>query len=581
MSSTTLERAAEDADLRASRQEARRERLESRFREIADGMPWYDGTGNDDKIFPHQWTAMCFGAVARRWFLGDEPGMGKTRTSIGWLDLVGAEKVILVAEANVAAQFAGEVMELAPHRKIIVLAGSDSNTRKTRSQALLTFYRQAVVVINYEIFRRDKESLSNLLKWQADSIIVDEAHNMKTIKTSNFRIIQKLVFTDNTCERCGGLIFTLTKPCRRCGYHREHETVNEQRSELEHYLATKSIKNVCLMTGTPMLNTPVDLYSIFHLIDPSKFPTQGQFIKTFLKPSYVEGSRKHVFKRNGLKQLHPYIKNFFLQRTLEDVGIELPKQHIRVIRVDLDETKYPLQVRTIEQVSKQAKIILTSGEKMTLMHMISIILRKRQANVWPGGIEMKDTETGEVIFSVGKEVQESVKMDAATEQILAYHALGKRQVVFSQFRGALREFGRRLSEQGLRVAHLDGLTKERDRTAIKNNFYKAKGEVPKWDVVLVHYRTGGAGLNLTSTTVTHILDEEWNAGRRDQAYARNHRLGQDEETEVLIYRIPGTVDTWMARLIQSKENMVKQLRETMAAPELTKKITDAILNGDM
>lgn len=587
----TLERAAQDATDRAAKQLTRRQELESRFAQIAEGKPWYEG---EHDIFPYQWQAACFGAVAKRWFLGDEMGLGKTRTSIGWLDLVGAKKVILIAESNVANQFAGEIMELAPHRTIITLAGLSKKIRMERLAAASRL-SEAVLVINYEMFRRDIDSLAKVLAWQADSIIVDEAHNMKSVKTSNFKTVQRLMFTDNTCEKCKSLIMGLSKPCKSCGHTQTIAGMSraEQKSSLALYLSTKSVQNTMLLSGTPLLNSPVDLYSIFHLTDPVKFPTLEQFKKTFLKPSHAEGSRKMVFKRDGLESLQPYIKNFYLARTLEEVGerVEggvllpngalLPDQHERIVRVDVDEERYPLQLRTIRQVSQQARIMLSTGENHTLMHMISVILRKRQANVWPGGIEIKDKESGRLILKVGQEVQESAKMDEALDQIKAYHAEGRRQVVFSQFRTALEEFEKRVRAAGIRVVRFDGSTPKGLREEIKTNFYRAKNEEPKWDVVLVHYRTGGAGLNLTSATVTHVLDEEWNEGKKMQSYGRTKRIGQTEPTEVLVYRIPNSIDTFMAGLIAMKKRMASDLRRAMSNEELLLKVGDAIVEGKM
>ena len=188
--------------------------------------------------------------------------------------------------------------------------------------------------------------------------------------------------------------------------------------------------------------------------------------------------------------------------------------------------------------------------------------------------------TGNVILKVGEEVQESAKMDACLEQILAYHEHGHRQVVFSQIQAALAEFELRARKAGLRVARFDGHTPNKIRTEIKDNFYAAKGEAPKWDLVLVHYKTGGAGLNLTAATVTHILDEEWNAGKRDQAYARTHRMGQEHETDVHVYRAPG-VDVWMANLINMKEKMVSKLGAAMGAEKQMRLITEAIRKGEL
>lgn len=559
------EHVAEEEDLR--------QRLEAQFRMAAVGKEWFEG------IFPHQWQGACFGAVAERWLLCDEPGAGKTRQAVAWWDLTGAQKIIVMCEANLASQFAGEVMELAEHRTIVNLT---RRSQKDRHDLIAKVLRldEAVVFVNYEMFRRDLNSLGKLLLWQADTVVIDEAHNLKNVKTSNFKHAQRLVLSDNSCGNCGALIYGLSKPCGVCGWKKE---VRDPQS-LDDILKTKSVKRVLCMTGTPMLNTPLDLFSLLHLVDPFSFRSMSKFKRDFLVINYA--TKKHEFKSTGIEQLKPYIEDRYLGRTLEDVGIYLPKQRVHVERVELDPERYPLQYRTVRQISEFFQIRLSTGETMTLMHLLSIILRKRQANVWPGGIEIRDTDKdsptyGEVLFSVGKEVRESAKMDACMERILEMHALGKRQIVFSQFRTALEEFKNRLEAKGLRVALFAGDTPDKEREAIRKNFYAAKGETAKWDVVLVHYRTGGSGLNLTAAPVTHILDEEWNAGKRDQAYARNHRMGQTEETDVFVYRIPNTVDTWMSNLIDKKERMMKRLGQAMSKERMMREISEAIKKGEM
>jgi SNF2 family DNA or RNA helicase len=160
-------------------------------------------------------------------------------------------------------------------------------------------------------------------------------------------------------------------------------------------------------------------------------------------------------------------------------------------------------------------------------------------------------------------VRESCKIDVALDQILQIHNEGRRQVVFSQFTTALQGFKEVLEEAGLRVALLTGATPRKLRDEIKNNFYLAKGEEPRWDIVLCNYKTGGTGLNLTAATATHIIDEEWNPGKRDQAYARTDRIGQELENDVYIYRIPASIDTWMSNTIHRKEQMVSAFQDTM------------------
>jgi SNF2 family DNA or RNA helicase len=558
--------------------------LEEYYRTKAINKPWYDGNDDVEPILPFQWRGALFGAGAKRWILGDGMGLGKTRQSIGWLDLVDAEKVLIVCQADICDQFAGELMALAPHRTVFNMYKKNPKTRHAMMDEILNF-RNAVVVVNYEIWRKDKPLLAKLAKWQIDTMIVDEAHNLKNTATSNYRYIKELSQVDNKCPQCGGLIYGLydedkkprlvPKPCPACGWKKGDSP--EYVYQLDAYLESKSMKNMCFTTGTPILNSPIDIFSLLHLCDPVLFASKNRYLSTFCVTNYHNG--KVEFKSGQLNRLKPLIAGRFIARDRDDAGITLPVQRKHIVRVDIDKETYPKQYKVIRQLSEHATIMLESGEMMTIMHLIALITRKRQANVYPAGIELTDSE-GNVIFSVGQEVTESVKFDYVLENMLKIHAEGRRQVVFSQFSTALEAFKEVLEEKGFRVAVLTGATPRKLRDEIKNNFYLARGEVPKWDVILCNYKTGGTGLNLTSATATHILDEEWNPGKRDQAYARTDRMGQPMENDVYIYRIPASIDTWMSNTIHRKEQMVSEFTGTMTDDEMTaESLTEAMRSG--
>ena len=561
-------------------------RLEEKYRELAEGRPWYGGGGDIDPIFPFQWKGVLFGAGAKRWVLGDGMGLGKTRQSIGWLDLVRAKKVLVVCQADICDQFAGEIMTLAPHRNVVNLYKKTPKTRHALMENVLAS-DEACVVVNYEIWRKDKDLLAKMMDWQIDSMIVDEAHNLKNTSTANFKYIEMLVKVDNVCPKCKSHIKGLyddkkkLKPCVSCGWRKGELTPIRYAFKLDEWLASKSMKNVCFTTGTPILNSPLDIYALLHLCDPMLFARKTQFLETFCITNYASG--KVEFRDGQLDNLKPLIAGRFLARTREDAGIVLPVQRKHIVRVDMDPEKYKKQYKIVRQLSERAQIMLDSGEQMTIMHLIALITRKRQANVWPAGIELKDVE-GNVIFSVGQEVRESVKLDYALEHILQIHNEGRRQVVFSQFSTALEAFRDILEENGLRVAVLTGATPRKLRDEIKNNFYLAKGEEPRWDVILCNYKTGGTGLNLTSATATHIIDEEWNPGKRDQAYARTDRIGQELENDVYIYRIPASIDTWMSNTIHRKEQMVSAFQDTMgdeSAEMSAESLSEAMRTGEI
>jgi SNF2 family DNA or RNA helicase len=583
-----LEREERLAQSRAQADEVRTGAVELRekFEAMAQGRVWWDG------ILPHQKQGVMFGAVAKRWILGDVPGLGKTWQSIGWLDLIEAKRVIVVVPADICDQWAGEAMTLAPHRHIVNLYKKTPKTRHAMLDAL-TSRSEGMAIVNYEIWRKDTEVLAKLMRWQADTLIVDEAHALKNTQSSNFKNIKVLAFVDNTCPCCGGLIKGLyeandhplarktAKPCASCGWMLGDQCPNQDfANPLDDYLKTKSIKHTLFTTGTPILNSPEDIYALLHLCDPILFKSVNQFLSTYCRENYLSG--KWEFRPGAVANLKPLIEGRFLARTYDDAGVTIPSQHVHVVAVDLDKEKYAKQYKVITQLSKAASIMLDSGARMTVMHLIALVTRKRQANVWAGGIEMKD-EDGNVIFSVGDEVQESVKMDYVLDNVRTHLADGHRQVVFSQFKTGLAELERRMRIENIRVVRLDGDTPEALRAEIKTNFYRAKGEEPKWDVLLCNYKTGGVGLNLTSITKTHILDEEWNPGKRDQAYARSARMGQLEETDVYVYRIPATIDTWMSNTIYRKEQLIGEFTDEMIEEkeDMMGSLKDALESGEI
>ena len=534
-------------------------------------------------LLKHQPFAITFGATAKRWICGDEMGLGKTREAIGFLDMVGANKVIIIAEANICSQFAGEVSEY-QDRPVFDIARVGPARREELLGKLFALDR-AVLVANYEIFRYDKALLANIHAWRVDSVVVDEAHNLKSTSTANYKNAAAIIEGNNTCPQCGQWIPDTHKrndkgvgvgvlPCANCGWRWEPGL----RKTLAGVLSTRSVKNVMLTTGTPILNTPIDLYSLLHLVDPVLFRSQAEFERAYcvLNP----WSKKYEWAAGGMDRLGPLIAGRYLARTLKDAGVELPTQREHVVLLDLDPREYPKQAKAIHDLTTTAELVLDSGETLTIMHLMSLITRKRQANVWPDGIRWIDPKTKEVLFETHGSINESIKVDVMFDEILQQHQLGKRQVVFSQFRDGNEELRSRLEKAGVRAVRFDGSTPQKTRLAIKANFDRKRGETPKWDVVLANYKTGGSGLNLTATTVTHIMDEEWNFGKKRQSFARNHRIGQTEETDVYVYRVARSIDVWMAGIIKRKENMVRGFQ---AKTDLfsQKALQQAMRNGEV
>lgn len=178
------------------------------------------------------------------------------------------------------------------------------------------------------------------------------------------------------------------------------------------------------------------------------------------------------------------------------------------------------------------------------------------------------------------EIHESIKVDKVMDLIMEHGVMEDNRIaVFSQFKTALAELEKRLDCVGVRTVRFDGDTTDSVKEEVKRNWDKSIGEEAKWEVVLCNYKTGGIGLNLTAAIHTIILDEEWNPGKRDQAYARTHRMGQDEETFVHVIRLSHTIDTWLSDLIENKEALIAGFDS--ATVDIQAKMLEAIKDGEI
>jgi SNF2 family DNA or RNA helicase len=213
----------------------------------------------------------------------------------------------------------------------------------------------------------------------------------------------------------------------------------------------------------------------------------------------------------------------------------------------------------MRQLADHSQIILDSDRKISIVEQIALITRQRQCAVWPAGITIKDPVSEEVLFSVGEDVQESIKMDWVESKLKELRNGGKRIAVFSQFKTALAELERRLIADGFRVVRYDGDTDKETKARVKRDFDRKHVELTgefEWDIVLCNFKTGGVGLNFTHATEMVMLDEEWNPGKNQQAYARVHRIGQTEEQNIWIPRLYGAIDMWMKSLNDMKRDII-------------------------
>lgn len=561
----TISQQEKAAAVAEKNEKARQEflRLSAQFDEAITAFHW----GKDIKAYQTEGAKKL--AIAKRAILGDKRGLGKTLTSIAAADLVGGRKVLIIVPNDIMGNFLREFHFWAPHRGVMIIGGLPKVQRKALLEVAQVM-EDVNVIVNYDAWRKDKALLQQLVDVKFDTIIADEAHNIKNMSTSAYLGVKQIAHGVNQCPICGSDDFNTKHYEQYKGYTTKCNMCDYVQDKFGDFC---SVKNFFPMTGTPILNKPQDIFPLLHLVNPVIFPDQRMFLNMYCEQDVNTG--KWRFFPGGEERLATKISGMYVARDRYQAGVEIPKQTVQIYELEFDKEMYPAQWEAYQILSQKSALVLEDMlNKATddydgkvaapVAAMIALITRQRQMMTWPNGIRFVHPKSGELLYQC--DVTESIKLDRiidrSGEGLIPEFVNDEQErvVVFSQFKQPLIELEKRIRDAGISVIRYDGDTSRELANEIQIDFdrkYQSADKPYRWDVVLANYKKGGVGLNLNAATQMIILDEEWNPGKTDQAYGRIDRLGQSEETGVHVLRVSGTVDMWMAKLNEEKKLMIQ------------------------
>jgi SNF2 family DNA or RNA helicase len=461
-------------------------------------------------------------------------------------------KILYFCPAPLLRNVLEEWRRWSPGRSVTYI-GAMSKKEREFALSFLPKLDEYVIIVNYEAWRRDGALIDELIACKFDTVIIDEAHNIKDTKSQGYRGVKRVL----------------------------DETEPEY---------------VIPMTGTPILNRPQELFSLLTLVNPKEFYREKDFLWSYCEEYYVDDSTtpKYKFKSGGLDALSKKISKNYMRRTKEQVGLNLPEKVIITHDIERDDSAYPEQAKAREHMKKFATIVVNKqeGKAISATVMIALITRLRQIETWPAGIKSKTTYTDENGIErdefVQLQVEESQKIDYTIrydketnewEGLIPDSIEDERMVVFSQFKAPLHELKRRIELMGKSCVIIDGDTPPAIREEARMDFDRRHcpdRANAKWDVALCNYKAAGVGLNLTAATNMVILDQEWNPGKRDQAYDRLHRIGQTENVTINVLNTTNTIDQWLEDIMKDKENLVNGFEGAMIK---TSDLMNAIESG--
>jgi len=551
--------------------------------------PWRVGV-DGKKALPHQLDGAHRLVAAKRGILGDKPGLGKTLEMIMTIDLLRAQghanKVLIFTPKSVLPDFERAFKQWTNPTFVHVL----NQTLKGIKVELLEVIKhmpEAIVITNYEVWRKDNSIHEKLKECGFDTIFCDEGHVLKGEKSMTTQKIRELVFAENRCPACGHERFTkrgFDTICLACEYRAEN------------FGDFCSVKNFYLATGTPILNKPEDIFPPLNMVDREAFPSKKMFLEDYCERDYDYVTNKYVytFGSGGSDRLLKKLDMKYTARTRESAGVVMPPQEIKHHWLELDPEAYPRQADFIKKLKDECILAFSETEKLTTQAVLAWYTRMRQAASWPDGIQIKgcwhDPEcvdddglpgpcvSPRVIFPPPgtPPIGESIMMDKAEEIVFEAVEDGDRIVVFSMFKSVIAELERRCESAGLRIAKITGDIPDSKRREFIDDFNTNHTKVGehKYDVLICQYQTAQVGLNLNGAQQLLCIEREWNPGKEEQTIDRLRRIDSKYESIVHILHCAGTATDLIDAIQEQKKNMLEGFQADVDLLEAMRKFLE-------
>ena len=263
------------------------------------------------------------------------------------------------------------------------------------------------------------------------------------------------------------------------------------------------------VTGTPMENNLMELWSLLAITAPGLMGDASRFTTYYRQPIERDGDVER------LAQLRRRIRPLMLRRTKEQVASDLPEKLEQVLELELV-PRHAKVYQAYLQRERQKVLGMLGDMRKHRFEIFRSLTLLRQASLDVGLVDEKHAGVP------------STKLDALMEMVEEVVADGHRVLVFSQFTRFLQSARSRVESAGIDLCYLDGRT--RNRAKVIDRFQD--GGAP---VFLISLKAGGFGLNLTAADYCILLDPWWNPATEAQAVDRTHRIGQTKK--VMVYRL--------------------------------------------
>ncbi len=358
--------------------------------------------------------------------------------------------IVIIAPKSLLYNWMSESAKFCPELKTLLYSGL------SRQKLIPNFGKIDLVVMSYGTMRNDVEILRN---YRFNCIVLDESQAIKNPSSQTSRALLKL-----------------------------------------------QSKSRIALTGTPIENTLLDIWSQMNFLNPGLLGSYTYFEKQFIRPIEKGANPQKT------EELRKLIDPFVLRRTKKQVMKELPPKIEKVHFCEMSAEQSELY----ETVKNQYR-------NEILNHVTELGISKSRLKIFNGLMHLRQIALNPSLKDVNYDGG-SGKDDEIMRMLLRAVANGHKVLFFSQFVGYLKVFEEMFEQQGVDYCYLDGSMDEKERQVQIDLFQNDD----KKRVFLLSLRAGNSGLNLTAADYVFLADPWWNPFTMKQAEDRAHRIGQDK-----------------------------------------------------
>jgi len=459
-----------------------------------------DGFEFKTNPYEHQIEGFNYGLQYDRWLLGDEMGLGKTK------------QVIDIAVAKKLAK---------GYKHCLIICGVNGLKWNWRNE-VNTHSNEGAYILGQKTRTNGKLIIGSITDRLRDAQQLDDIQEYFII--TNVETLRDEKIQDALKQACdsGQIGMIAFDECHKC----KNPTTQQGKGILQLQSET-----MIAMTGTPLMNQPMDLFIILKWLGYEKHA-----FYSFKKHYCVYGGfgGYQIMGYKNLDELQERLNEIMLRRKKEEV-LDLPEKTYIDEFVEMTKS----QAKIYNEVTQEIKDNIDQIEMAN--NPLSELIRMRQATGYTG-----------ILSST---ILESAKMDRMMELVEEAVSNNKKVIIFSNWTQITDVIYDELKDAGYKVGQITGKTPDNERQNLVDTFQTTDN----LQIMLGTSGAMGTGITLSEATVEIFMDEPWNMALKEQCVDRAHRIGQKNNVTIYTIMCKDTIDERIHEIVEKKGMMADAL----------------------